>query len=260
MERVAMSRRRLLGACASGLVTLIAAPGGAWAQRELLEKGIEGLGGVLGGGGGEGALSEVQIGKGLKEALRVASETVVSRLGQAGGYLDDQAIRIPLPGYLDTARSVLQTVGAGDLLQDLEVRLNRAAETAAPHAKSIFFDAIGEMTVADARDILRGPDDAATQYFRRTMTPELKATFRPIITQELGEAGAIATFDQVAARYDDVPFAGALGENAKGRLIDHALEGALDGIFHYLAAEEAAIRNDPAKRATDLLREVFGAS
>lgn len=253
-----MSRRRLLEGGLWSLLALLASPGGARAQQELLEKGIEGLSGALGGGGGQSALSEVQIGKGLKEALRVASETVVSQLGQTGGYLEDQAIRIPLPGYLDTARSVLQTVGAADLLQDLEVRLNRAAETAAPHAKSIFFDAIGEMTVADARDILGGPNDAATQYFRRTMTPELKGTFRPIIEQELGETGAIATFDQVAARYNDVPFAGALGQNAKGRLIDHALDGALGGIFHYLAEEEAAIRNNPAKRTTDLLKQVFG--
>lgn len=259
MRHLGMSRRRLLEACALSVAALLTAPGGAWAQRELLERGIEGLGGILGGGrGGRSALSEVQIGNGLKEALRVASRTVVSRVGQAGGYLDDQAIRIPLPGYLDTARSVLGTVGAADLLQDLEVRLNRAAEAAAPRAESIFLDAIGEMTVADARDVLSGPDDAATRYFRRTMTPELKATFRPIVERELNQTGAIESFDRVAARYDAVPFASALGQDAKGRLIDHGLDGALDGIFHYLAQEEAAIRNDPAKRTTELLRQVFG--
>jgi len=252
------SCRRLCAASAVGLGVLAAASGGAWAQQEMIEKGLEGLGGMLSGGGGESALSEVQIGKGLKEALRVASTTVVDQVGQTGGYLEDQAIHIPLPGYLDTARSVLATVGAADLLQDLEVRLNRAAEAAAPHAESIFLDAIGEMTVADARDILAGPDDAATRYFQRTMTPALKSTFRPIIERELNQTGAIATFDQVVAQYDAVPFAGALGQDAKGRLIDHGLAGALDGIFHYLAKEEAAIRNNPAKRTTDLLQQVFG--
>jgi len=258
MRRPGMSRRKLLQASASAFMALLARPGGAGAQQDLLQRGVEGLGGMLGGGGGESALSEVQIGRGLKEALRVASRTVVNRVGQAGGYLEDEAIRIPLPGYLETARSVLGAVGAADLLQDLEVRLNRAAEAAAPHAESIFLDAIGEMTVADARDILAGPDDAATRYFQRTMTPELKATFRPIIQGELNQTGAIGTFDRVVARYQAVPFASALGEDAKGRLVGHALEGALNGIFHYLAREEAAIRNDPVKRTTDLLRQVFG--
>lgn len=258
MRPAATSRPARFAGCVLGLALLAAAPDVARAQDDLIQKGVEGLGSLLDGGGGAEALSEAQIGRGLKEALRVASEQVVARVGQPGGYLEDQAIHIPLPGYLDTARSVLETVGAAGLLEDLEVRLNRAAETAAPHAERIFLDAIGAMTVADARDILNGPDDAATQYFRRTMTPELKSTFRPIIDRELNAVGAIETFDAVVQQYEAVPFASALGQDAKTRLVDHGLDGALDGIFHYMAEEEAAIRNDPAARTTDLLEQVFG--
>jgi hypothetical protein len=213
----------------------------------------------LGGADGGGSLSEAQIGKGLKAALEVASERVVTQVGQIGGYLDDPAIHIPLPGYLAQARNLLSTVGAADLLTDLETKLNRAAETAAPQAQEMFLDAIGQMTMQDAREILGGPDDAATQYFKRTMSPELRETFRPVVDAKLAETGAIQTLDETVAAYDKIPFAGRLAKNAQGRLVDHGLDGALSGLFHYMAKEEAAIRNDPAKRTTDLLKQVFGA-
>ena len=254
MPAPTFSRRRLI---LSGLVAgpvLAAAPGVA--ANDYLQKGLDTLSRGLGGDGG--GLSEVQIGKGLKEALRVASERVVSQVGQTGGYLNDAAIHIPLPGYLQQARRALDIAGAGGLLEELEVRLNRGAEAAAPEAKAIFFDAIGEMTLGDAETILNGPDDAATQYFKRTMTPPLKETFRPVMAEELNKTGAIATFDDTAAAYKDVPFVPPLAQNAKARLIDHGLDGALSGVFHYLAQEEAAIRNNPAKRTTDLLKSVFG--
>lgn len=250
-----ISRRAVLCGSAGALAVFAMAPrpgraqGGGW-----LERGLESLQGL---GGGTG-LSEAKIGRGLKEALRVASRNVVDQVGQPGGYLLDEAIRIPLPGFLGDVQTALRVAGASGLLDDLERRLNRGAEAAAPYARDIFLDAIGEMTLADARDILNGPDDAATRYFQRTMTPDLRTTFRPIIDRELQAAGAVRTFDGITRRIDSVPFAPALGTNAKGRLIDHGLDGALGGIFHYLAREEAAIRSDPAKRTTDLLREVFG--
>lgn len=259
MPPIQVTRRRLIRVSAWGAAFVVAPLAVAHAQSDLLKKGLEGL---LGGsgreGGSGGGLSSLQIGQGLKEALRVATQRVVAQVGQAGGYLQDPAIHIPLPGYLQQARSVLQYAGAAGLLDNLETQINRAAEDAAPAAEKIFLDAVGDMTLADARQILDGPQDAATQYFRRTMTPDLKDAMRPVVSERLQQAGAVQTLDRVVGAYDQVPFAPALVENAKGRLVDHGLDGALGGLFHYLAQEEAAIRSNPAKRTTDLLRQVFG--
>ena len=243
-------RTVLLGAV--GALSL-AAPG---ARADWLSKGKDALDSMT--GGGSGGLTGGEIAKGLKEALRVASTRVVDQVGQDGGYLQDPDIHIPLPGYLAQARSVLQTVGAAGLLTDLEKQLNRAAETAAPEAERIFIDSISAMTLDDAKRILNGPDDAATQYFRRTMTPDLRETFRPVVDQHLAETGAMRTLDRTLESYEQVPFAQGIKGNAQKRLVDHGLDGALSGIFHYMAKEEAAIRKDPAKRTTDLLKRVFG--
>jgi len=245
-------RRRVL----LGLLMLLGAPGIARADS-WWEQGADALDSLSGQDGGS-ALSEARIGRGLKEALRVASREVVARVGQPGGYLDDPTIRIPLPGYLETARDTLDTVGAAGLLNNLEEQLNRAAETAAPQARSIFLDAIGEMTVADARRILNGPKDAATQYFKRTMSPDLRSAFRPVVNERLNRSGAMQTLDRTVENYESIPFVSSLGDDAQERLVDHGLDGALEGLFHYLAEEEAAIRENPARRTTELLEEVFG--
>ncbi len=255
MDSTGFSRRRVLRTSGCGLAVTLLGVSRADAQSGWLGRSLERLEGLANGGS---SLSEAQIGRGLREALEVASRTVVDQLGQHGAYLRDEAIRIPLPGFLGTAQSALQAAGAAGLLDDLEVRLNRAAESAAPQAQALFLDAIGEMTLADGRRILNGPDDAATRYFQRTMTPNLRNTFRPIVAGELQDAGALSAFDQVSREVERVPFVPSLGEPARNQLIDHGVEGALNGIFHYLAEEEAAIRNNPAKRTTDLLRDVFG--
>ncbi len=253
-----ISRRTAVCASIVAFAAFAAAPRLGRAQGDWLEKGLESLRGFGGGLGDGNGLSEAKIGRGLKEALRVASRTVVDQVGQPGGYLLDKAIHIRLPGFLGNVQSALRAAGAAGLLDDLERRLNRGAEAAAPYAEDIFLDAIAEMTLADARDILDGPDDAATRYFQRTMTADLKTAFRPIVDRELQAAGAVRALDNITRQIGSVPFAPALGANAKGRLIEHGLDGALSGIFHYLAEEEAAIRKNPAKRTTDLLREVFG--
>jgi hypothetical protein len=246
----------------SALALLPLAAGGAvlaagTARAGWLDKGREMLEGLT-GDGGAGGLSEGRIVEGLKQALEVASREVVDRVGQPGGYLADPQIHIPLPGYLQQAQATLSKVGAGGLLDQVEARLNRGAERAAPEAQRLFLDAISEMTVEDARGILDGPSDAATQYFRRTMGPELRQSFRPIVQDELEKAGAVTAVQQVAGRLDSVPFANSLGAQATDRLVDHGLDGALDGLFHYLAKQEAAIRSDPAARTTEVLKEVFG--
>lgn len=251
-----MHRRSVILAAVAGLAAAVATPGRVRGQGELLNRGLERLKGLP--DGGTGGLSDARIGRGLKQALEMASRSVIDRVGQPGGYLRDQAIRIPLPGFLASAQRTLGAVGAAGQLDRLETRLNRAAERAAPRARELFLDAIGEMTVGDARGILAGPDDAATRYFQRTMTPDLKAAFRPIVEAELQKVGAVAALDDVARRLEAIPFASLAVADPRRRLVEHGVDGALEGIFHYLAREEAAIRSTPAKRTTELLRDVFG--
>jgi hypothetical protein len=199
------------------------------------------------------ALSTTDIAEGLKEALRVGSERVVTQVGRADGFNADPAIHIPLPPKLVDARKVLAKVGLNGVLDDLETRCNRAAEAAAPQAKALFWKSIRAMTLDDARTILNGPNDAATRYFQGKMTPELTIAMRPVIDDSLAQVGAVRTYQQAVAKVEAIPFA----PNIKTDLTGYVVGKAMDGLFHYLAVEEAAIRQNPAKRTTELLRRVF---
>jgi hypothetical protein len=213
--------------------------------------------GTAAGGGNPNlgaGLSNADIGAGLKEALRAGTERVTARLGKTDGFNLDPAVHIPLPESLKTAQTGLKLAGLDAPLNDLELRLNRAAEAATPQAKKIFFDALSNMTVEDARGILTGPKDSATQYFRRSMSAPLKTAMRPAVDRGISEAGVVGAYQAAAGS------AGLGGLAAQGQtmLTDHVLDYALEGIFHYLAEEEAAIRTDPAKQTTSLLKKVFG--
>ncbi|MEM7121252.1 MAG: DUF4197 domain-containing protein [Pseudomonadota bacterium] len=207
------------------------------------------------GGGDLGAgLSNGEIDSGLREALRLASERTVDQVGAVDGFNGDPSIHIPLPDSLDTVQSALKTVGMSDMADDLELKINRAAEEASGEAVDVFFGAIDQMTLDDARGILNGPDDAATQYFRRTTSDDLKTRMRPIVDSSLSDVGAIQSYDAMMGEYDSIPFV----PDVKADLTDYALDGTLDGIFHYLAEQETAIRTDPVARSTELLQQVFG--
>lgn len=195
-----------------------------------------------------------EISEGLKDALRVGTENVVSRLGKVDGFNADSAVHIPLPDKLKTVKSVLSQVGMSYLLDELELKLNRAAETATPRAKELFWQAITEMTLDDAVSIYEGPEDAATRYFESKMSPALEEEMRPIIENCLAEVGAIQAYDRVMGQYRSLPFI----PDVRTDLTSHAVARGMDGIFYYLAKEEAAIRKDPVKRTTDLLKRVFG--
>lgn len=225
-----------------------------FAQTDWLKEGQELLDTQGGTDVVDSALSNDQITKGLKQALKVGSRRVVNQLGAPGGFSDDPAVHIPLPDSLQTVRSTLDKFGMSSMLDDLDLRINRAAEAAMPKAKRLFVNAISEMSLDDARAILYGPDDAATRYFQRRMTPALKKEMRPVVDASLADVGAIKSFDKVMQRYKNLPFV----PDIKARLSDHVVEGASDGVFHYLAAEEAAIRQDPTKRTKALLQKVFG--
>lgn len=201
-------------------------------------------------------LSQNEIGLGLKDALKVASQRVVGRVGKADGYNGDPAIRIPLPDTLQKIESPLRAIGAGGVLDDLRLKMNRAAEQAAPKALDIFVDAASRMTFDDARTILTGPQDSATQYFRRNTSDSLTTSFRPIVDGALSSVGAVMAFNGVQTRAREIPFIGQTIGNFS--LTDFTVAKALDGLFHYLAVEEAAIRSNPVARTTDLLKKVFG--
>lgn len=249
-------RRLILAGIAAGALVFTVGPGHAQ-FGDLLKKGQEMLGGSKSGSGasgGVGGLSTGEITQGLKEALRVGSDRVVSQVGKTDGYNGDPAIRLPLPGSLKSVQSALRSAGMSGMLDDLELKLNRAAEVAAPKAKSIFIDAIAAMSVDDARKIYNGPDDAATRYFQGKMTKPLAAEMAPVVNESLSEVGAIKSYDSVMGQYKQIPFV----PDAKADLTDYVVEKGMDGIFHYLAKEEAAIRQNPVKRSTEVLKKVFG--
>ncbi|TDY04049.1 DUF4197 domain-containing protein [Thiohalophilus thiocyanatoxydans] len=199
-------------------------------------------------------LTEDEIAAGLKEALKVGTERAVDQVGQQGGYYQDQAIHIPLPAKLQPVQDALVKVGLGHYLAELEQGMNRAAEVAAPKARALFVEAVQQMSWQDVKQIYDGPDDAATRYFQKTMTPELKRMMRPVIDDTLAQVGVVQTYDRVMDRYRAIPFAQELNFD----LNDYVIQHGIDGMFYYLAKEEATIRQDPAKRTTEILQRVFG--
>ena len=199
-------------------------------------------------------LSQDDISAGLKEALRVGSDTVVKKLGKKDGFNKDKSVYIPLPKDLNKVKKTLSKIGYGDKFEDLELNLNRSAEKATPKAKALFVDAIKQMKWEDVKHIYNGPDDSATRYFQGKMTPQLKNEFRPIISETLAETGVIKSYEKIMKKYDRIPFM----PDVKADLTEYTIDKTLYGIFHYLAKEEAAIRKDPVKRTTDILKKVFG--
>jgi len=202
----------------------------------------------------ETVLSNDKIVDGFKQALEIGSEKVSSQLGSQGGFSADNLIRIPLPESLQTAHSALDKIGLASLGDELELKLNQAAEAAAPEAKDVFINAIKSMTFDDIQAIYNGPNDSATQFFKSNMTQELTEKMSPIIDQSLSEVGAIAAYDNFIGKYDTIPFLPDL----KANLNSYVVEKGLDGIFYYLAKEEEAIRENPLERTTELLQQVFG--
>ncbi len=245
--------RRLAAAAAAGIL-LMAVPVLTGAADNWMEKARGILGDVLKEAPGEKGLSNEVIASGLKEALTVGTDRVVEQLGRQGGFSDDSAVHIPLPQSFTTVQSALGRIGMSSLLDDLELRLNRAAEEAVPKAKGLFMTAITEMTLEDVTGIYKGPADAATQYFRGKMSVPLADEMRPIVENTLADVGALDAYDSAIGRYKTLPFV----PDVKADLTGHVVEKGMDGIFHYMAKEEAAIRQNPAKRTTELLKRVFG--
>jgi len=240
------------------IVITLALP--AQSQQNYLNTLQDAIGNVTGSGTSTspssvtGGLADADIIAGLRDALRVGTATVVSQVGAADGYNSDPSIHIPLPPELQKVQGLLKKFGLSSLADEVELKLNRAAENAAPKTKELIWKAITEMTLDDAKQIFNGPDDAATKYFKRVSSTDLVNIVKPVIDQSLSEVGAIASYDQLMGKYAALPFV----PDVKANLSDHAVNMTLEGLFFYLAKEEAAIRQNPAKRTTDLLARVFG--
>lgn len=247
------SRRRLIGGASSFLIALFLAAENA--EADLLDQGKKLLqqGGSTGAGKGAG-LDNVKIGSGLKEALKVGAEKTSTRLGKKDGFFGDPLIKIKPPGLVEKAGTALKFAGYGSLVDDLTLSMNRGAEKAAPLAKDIFWKSIGDMTIGDARTILTGPDDAATQYLRKSSSDPLTKAMKPVIGKSLNDVGAVKSLDKMVNRAAGLPGVGSLGFD----LPEWVTDKAMDGLFLYIGKEEAAIRQNPAARTTSLLKQVFG--
>ncbi|MEM0986895.1 MAG: DUF4197 domain-containing protein [Pseudomonadota bacterium] len=215
------------------------------------------LGDVLGSAAGDEAgagLSTLEIEAGLREALTLGTERVASQLGQTDGYFADPDIKIPLPGRLGDLQSGLSRVGLSAPLDDLELKLNRAAEAAVPDGKRLVIAAVKEITLEDAVGILKGEDNAATEFLRAKTETGLEQALTPFMDQALTSSGAFSALETVANNNG----LGAVATDLKTDLTETAVDRGLDGLFFYLSSEEKKIRENPVARTTDLLKKVFG--
>ncbi len=215
------------------------------------DKVLKGLGSAVGGGGG---LSDAKIGSGLQEALKVGTENAVHQTSAFDGFFLNKAIKILMPKQIQSIEQPLRLVGFGPQIDDFILNMNRAAEKAVPFAKEIFWDAIGQMTFDDARKILNGNDTAATDYFKAKTSKKLYTAFRPPVENVMNQVGVTRQYSDLMGRYQSVPFAKSITFD----IHQYVTEKATDGLFYVVAQEEKKIRTNPAARATDLLKEVFG--
>jgi hypothetical protein len=205
-----------------------------------------------------GGLSESKIANGLKQALEVGTAKAVDLVSKTDGYYKNPQIKIPLPESVQKVEKILRTAGLGSQMDAFDLSMNRAAEQAAPEAKTLFLGAVKDMSIDDAKKILNGPDDAATQYLRGKTGAQLAEKFNPIVHNAMAQVGVTKTYQDLEAGVKSVPFGPNIATNLD---LDQYVTGkALDGLFTMLAEEEKQIRQNPAARVTDLLKEVFGGS
>lgn len=199
-------------------------------------------------------LSNADITKGLKEALNVGTKNATGKASKLDGYYKNSLIKIPFPSEAKDMRSTLMKMGMKKQVDDFEKQLNRAAEDAATKAAPIFLAAITKMTINDGLTILRGKDDEATQYLKKTTSAELSKQFRPIIAASLKKVQITKYWNPLFTTYNKVPFV----KKVNPSLDDYVTQRAIEGLFKLVAQEETKIRKDPAARISDILKKVFG--
>ncbi|MBI4754789.1 MAG: DUF4197 domain-containing protein [Betaproteobacteria bacterium] len=201
---------------------------------------------------GLGDISNQEASGGLREALTQGAGRAVSALGRSDGFLGNPKVRIPLPDGLRQAEGLMRGLGMGKQADELITAMNRAAEAAVPEAKTLLVDSIKRMSVDDAKGILTGGDDAATQYFKRTTSTQLRERFLPIVQKAIGKV-------QLADKYNAFASKASRFGIQQPKLDDYVTEKALDGLYLMIAEEERAIRTNPVGAAGNLAKKVFGA-
>jgi Protein of unknown function (DUF4197) len=192
---------------------------------------------------------------GLKQALTNGAQSAVAKLGKQDGFMNDARIKIPLPPSMKRAEAMMHSIGAGKQASDLVLKMNRAAEAAVPRAKPLLIDAAKKMTVQDAKGILTGGPDSATQYFKRTTSEPLVQQFKPAVKKAMAKV-------KLAEAYNEIAASGAkfgLMKDEDASLEDYITRKALDGLFVGIADEEKKIRENPKAAASSIVKKVFGA-
>lgn len=204
---------------------------------------------------GANAASSADNVAGLKEALARGTDFAVAQLGAADGFLGNPKVRIPLPDSLRKVEKALRTFGQGKLADELVTTMNHAAEKAVAEARPVFTDALHNMSIADAAGILRGGDDAATQYFKRTTSTTLTQKFLPVVREATAKTDVAAKYNKFAGKGAEF----GLIDKKDADLDGYIAQKALDGLFTMIAEQEKSIRKDPVATGSSLLKKVFGA-
>jgi hypothetical protein len=201
------------------------------------------------------SLTSKDASSGLKAALSQGIDIAVTQLGARDGFLKDPKVSIPLPPALQKAEKTLRMIGMGKDADDLRAAMNHAAEAAVADAKPVFKQALTSMTLADAKGILTGGEDAGTQYFRKATSAQLLTRFKPIIAQETAKLQIAPLYDKYAGKAAKM----GLITPQDANLNDYVTQKALDGLFSRIADEERAIRKDPVGQSSAIIKKVFGA-
>lgn len=195
-----------------------------------------------------------EIINGLKQALVKGASFAVTTLSAEGGYLNDPLVKIPFPKEADFAASKLRDLGLGQLVDNFEARLNEGAEKGAKMALPIFKDAITSMSFADAKNILFGPKNAATEYFKGRTSEALYTAYAPHVQSSLDQVNATKLWSDITTTYNAIPFT---GKKVETDLVKYTTDRALDGLFLKVEVEEQKIRENPIERTTEILKKVF---
>jgi hypothetical protein len=200
-------------------------------------------------------ISGKDAGGGLKEALTQGAAKAVELLGKPDGFLGNPKVKIPLPESVQKVEGLMRGLGMGKQADELVTAMNRAAEAAVPQAKALLVNSINKMSVEDAKGILSGGEDSATQYFRRTTSGQLGEKFKPVVRAAMARVKLAEKYDQLAGKAAKF----GLVREQDAHLEDYVTQKTLDGLYLMIADEEKAIRNDPAGAAGKLAKKVFGA-
>jgi hypothetical protein len=223
-----MQRRQIVLATATGLAMT---PLGAWA-----------------------ALNETDAASGVRTALQRGAEAALQSLGRTDGFLGNDKVRIPLPGYLESAAKLMRRFGQGKRVDQLETAMNRAAEAAVPKARTLLVNTIRDISVEDALRIVKGGDTAVTDFFARKTREPLNAQFLPIVTEATQQVDLAKKYNRVAGQATGL----GLVKSEDANIEQYVTRKALDGLYLVIGEEEKKIRADPLGTGSAILRKVFG--